>query len=47
MNHNRGLKVTITDEGKDLVKDIIIGCVKVIVASILTKEESFDLRNID
>lgn len=46
MNHNQGLKITITDEGKEIIQNIIIGCIKVVVASVLTKESS-DLIKID
>lgn len=38
MDHNRGLKVTITDEGKEMIQSIILGCIKIIVTSVLTKE---------
>lgn len=38
MDHNRGLKVTITDEGKEMIQNIILGCIKIIVTSVLTKE---------
>lgn len=40
MNHNRGLKITITDEGKEAIQNIIIGCVKVVITAVLTKESS-------
>jgi hypothetical protein len=38
MDHNRGVKVTITDEGKEMIQNIILGCIKIIVTSVLTKE---------
>ena len=43
MDHNRGIKITITDEGKEMIKDVIFGCVKIVITSVLATKESFDL----
>ena len=44
---NRGFSITITDEGKEIIQDIIIGCVKVVITAVLNNKENFDLIKID
>ena len=36
----RGLTIQITPEGKEMINKIIIGCVKVVVTTIISKETS-------
>lgn len=37
MNREHGLEITITDEGKEIIENIVVGCVKIIIGTLLTK----------
>jgi hypothetical protein len=37
MNQKR-FEITVTDEGKEMIENLIIGCFKILVAAVLTKQ---------
>ena len=50
MRTNRGLSIEITDEGKEIIREVIVGCIKIAIAVFITdgKEASLaDLIKID